>query len=80
MKHNMFVFMLGFTVILFGIMLARKLKLIGGTLMSKQDRKLVDKAKRALGFSSQPKQCVSRDLTNRVEGNEFNIASREKLT
>ena len=47
----MAVFTIGFMMIFIGIFLARKLKLIGSTLISKNDRKLIDKAKRALGFS-----------------------------
>lgn len=49
--RNIFVFVLGFVVIFVGIFLAKKLKVIGGTIVSKNDRKLVDKAKRALGIS-----------------------------
>ena len=41
---------MGFVVIFAGVMLAKKLKLIGGTLMNKEDRKLIEKAKRALGL------------------------------
>ena len=48
--RNVFVFFMGFVVIFAGVMLAKKLKLIGGTLMNKEDRKLIEKAKRALGL------------------------------
>ena len=39
-------------MIFIGIFLAKKLKVISGTLMSKEDRKLIEKAKRAVGLSS----------------------------
>lgn len=48
--------------------------------MNKEDRKLIEKAKRALGLQSQPKHCQTRDSSNRVENNNFNQMSREKLT
>lgn len=48
--------------------------------MNKNDRKLIEKAKRALGLQSQPKHCQTRDSNNRVENNNFNQMSREKLT
>ena len=48
----MIVFTIGFMVILMGIALAKKLRLIGGTMINKNDTKMIEKAKRALGLSS----------------------------
>ena len=48
--RNLIVFVLGFLMIFIGIFLAKKLKVIGGTLVSKEDRRLIEKTKRALGI------------------------------
>mmetsp|Transcript_3462 Transcript_3462/g.4021 ORF Transcript_3462/g.4021 Transcript_3462/m.4021 type:complete len:151 (+) Transcript_3462:1083-1535(+) len=65
------VFILGFVVIAVGIYIAKKLQVFGGTLITKSDRALIEKAKRALGLSNRqapPLHYVSadRDLTDRV--------------
>ena len=40
-------------VIFAGTYMAKRLKVISGALITKQDRKLIEKAKRALGFASE---------------------------
>ena len=50
--RNMFVFSAGIFIILFGVFLAKKLKLINSVLLSKEDQKLIDRTKRVLGFGS----------------------------
>lgn len=51
-SRTLFIFTIGFMVIFAGIYMAKRLKVISGTLITKQDRKLIEKAKRALGFAS----------------------------
>ena len=50
LTRNIFVFVLGFIMIFAGLYLAKKLQVIGGTMMSKEDRELLERAKRVLGM------------------------------
>ena len=49
----MVIFALGFLVIIIGIFVAKKLRATDGSLLSKDDKQLFERTKRALGFGRQ---------------------------
>ena len=59
--RNVMVFVLGFVIILVGIYVAKKMQVLNGPVISKNDRKLFEKAKRALGFSSESNTAARRN-------------------
>ena len=55
------IFALGFLVIFIGIFIAKKLRVSDGSLLSKDDKQLFEKTKRALGFGSNQVSNNPRD-------------------